>query len=122
MLKEKRKLEQNKAKTDELIKAKKISFVEPISMECGMEFLAYMINEGIADILAAAEYTKERECIGNYEVFPMIYMMNTITGTGSTRKVQTILKNESAMKLIGFSDKQINEGITGRGSKNQYGD
>ena len=121
MLSEMKKLEKNKAKVEEFLKEKKYSFVEPVSMECGMEFLEYMKSEGIADDLANAKYTKEREFIDNHEAFPMIYMMNIITGMGSARKMKTILKDEAAMKLVGFTSEQIREGVTKRPGNNQHG-
>jgi len=121
MLKEKETLEKNKKKVDEFLTEKKISFVEPVSMEGGMEFLEYLIGEGISDDLADVKYVREREPLGNPEVFPIIYMIALLTEVGSTRRTQEVLKNEAMMKMLGFSEEQIKNGITKRGKKNQYG-
>ena len=122
MLDEKKKLEHNKAKVDQFLLEKKYSFAEMIPMDHGLDFLEYLIQEGIADSFARTQYTKKREFIPNYEIFPMIYMMNILTGEGSVRRTQVILRNESALKILGFSEKEIVNGLTKRGNKNQYGE
>lgn len=122
MSNEKKKLEPNKPVVDEYIGDKKITFAEMVAMDEGVEFLEYMINEGLADSFAEAEYKKEREFISNYEVFPMIYMMNILSGDWSVRRTQKILTSEAQLRILGFSDEQIANGLTKRGAKNQYGE
>jgi hypothetical protein len=90
-------------------------------MDGGLEFLEYLSQEGIAEDFAAATYTKEREFIDNYEVFPMIYMMNILSGEWSIRRTQKILTDEAALRILNFTDEQIENGLTKRGNKNQYG-
>ena len=80
-----------------------------------------MVQEGIADSFAEAEYTKQREFIPNYEVFPMIYMMNILSGEWSVRRTKKILTDEAMLRILGFSEDAIANGLTKRGQKNQYG-
>jgi hypothetical protein len=91
-------------------------------MEDGTDFLEYLIQEGVSDSFADVEYIKEREFIKNHEVFPMIYMMNLLSGGGSVRRTQAILRNETALRILGFTNEQIEGGLTKRGNKNQYGE
>jgi hypothetical protein len=91
-------------------------------MDYGLDFLEYLIQEGIANSFAEVQYTKKRNLVANYEVFPMIYMMNILTGGGSVRRTQVILRNESVLRILGFSEENIANGLTKRGSKNQYGE
>jgi len=122
MSKGKQRLERNKNAVNEFLKERKITFAEPISMEHALEFLEYLEEEGVADDLASVKYNKKREPISNYEAFPLIYMANILAEAGATRRSQKILKNEAMMKVVGFSEEQIKEGITKRGSKNQHGE
>ena len=118
----KKKLEHNKAMVDQFLSEKKYTFAEMVDMDEGLEFLEYMAQEGIADRFAEAEYTKQREFISNYEVFPMIYMMNILSGEWSVRRTKKILTNEAMLKILGFSEEEIANGLTKRGKKNQYGE
>ena len=118
----KKKLEHNKQVVDEYIQDKKISFAEMVSMDEGLEFLEHMVNEGIAASFSKAEYKKDREFISNYEVFPMIYMMNILSGEWSGRRTRKILTNEAMLRILGFNEEEIANGLTKRGSKNQYGE
>ena len=121
MLNETKKLEHNKPIVDQYLREKKYTFAEMVDIDDGLEFLEYLGQEGIADSFAAVRYTKERAFIHNYEVFPMIYMMNILSGEWSVRRTQTILKNEAALRIMGFSDQDITDGLNKRGLKNQYG-
>ena len=121
MLKEKSRLEHNKPMVDQLLSEKKYTLAEMVNMNDGLEFLEYLINEGIADNFASAEYTKQREFISNYEVFPMIYMMNILSGEWPVRRTKKILMDEAALRILGFSEEQIANGLTKRGTNNQYG-
>jgi hypothetical protein len=121
MSNEKKRLEHNKAIVDQLLSEKKYTFAEMVDMDDGLEFLEYMIQEGIADSFAGAEYTKQREFIPNYEVFPMIYMMNILSGDWSVRQTKKILTDEAMLRLLGFSEEAITNGLTKRGKKNQHG-
>jgi len=122
MLNENEKLEHNKAMVDQFMLEKKYSFAEIIPMNYGLEFLEYLINVGISDSFAHAQYTKEREFVSHHEVFPLIYMMNVLTGGGAVRRTQAILRNESALRILWFTEEEITNGLTKRGSKNQYGE
>ena len=117
----KQRLEQNKPKVDQYLEEKLYTFAEMVDMGGGLEFLEDLISEGIADSFADAEYIKGREFIANYEVFPMIYMMNILSGEWSVRRTQTILKDEAMLRIMGFNEGEIVNGLTGRGKKNQYG-
>ena len=118
---EKKKLENNKPMVDMYLKEKKITLAEMVDMDDGLEFLEYLNQEGIAKDFADAPYTKEREFINNHEVFPIIYMMNILSGEWSVRRTQKILRDEAALRIMGFTDEQISNGLTKRGKKNQYG-
>jgi len=118
----KKKLEHNKAMVDQFLSEKKYTFAEMVDMDEGLEFLEYMVREGIADRFAEAEYTKQREFISNYEVFPMIYMMNILSGEWSVRRTKKILTDEAMLRILGFSEEKIANGLTKRGKKNQYGE
>ena len=118
----KKRLEHNKAMVDQFLLEKKYTFAEMVDMEDGLEFLEYIVQEGIADSFANAEYTKQREFISNYEVFPIIYMMNILSGEWSVRRTRRILTNEAMLRILGFSEEAIANGLTKRGKKNQYGE
>jgi hypothetical protein len=115
-------LEHNKEMVDKYLSQKKITFAEMVPMDFALDFLEYMKSEGVADDLACAEYKKEREFINIHEVFPMIYMMDILSGDWAVRKSQRILKNEAALRVMGFNEEQISNGLTKRGSKNQHGE
>lgn len=118
----KQRLEANKPKVDRYLEDKLYTFAETVEMDGGMEFLEHLISEGIADSFAGAEYVKEREFIPNYEVFPMIYMMNILSGEWSVRRTQAILKDEAMLRIMGFKAEELANGLTGRGKKNQHGE
>ena len=122
MSSEKKRLEPNKEMVDQYLREKKYTFAEMVSMDDGLEFLEYLTQEGISDDFSCVEYTKEREFIGNYEVFPMIYMMNILSGEWSVRRTRKILMDEAALRILGFSEEEIENGLTKRGQKNQYGE
>lgn len=122
MSNEKKRLEHNKPMVDQFLREKKYTFAEMAPMDDGLEFLEYLEQEGVAESFASAQYTKEREFINNYEVFPMIYMMNILSGEWSVRRTQILLKNEAVLRILGFTDEQIENGLTKRGTKNQYGE
>jgi hypothetical protein len=122
MSNENKPLEHNKEKVDQFMREKVYTFAEMIPMDQGLDFLEYLIKEEIDRDFNRAKYIKEREFIKNHEVFPMIYMMNILTGVGAVRRTKIILRNESAMRILGFTDKQIANGLTKRGRKNQYGE
>ena len=122
MSRKKSKLENNKAVVDQYVAQQKLSYAETVEMEGGTEFLEYLIKAGIADDFAGAEYNKRRMFIPQIEVFPMIYMMNILSGEWSVRRTRTILTNEAQLKIMGFADEQLANGLTGRGKKNQYGE
>lgn len=119
---ERKKLEHNKPMVDRFLKEKKYTYAEMVAMDDGLEFLEYLVQEGIADDFASAGYTKTREFIPNYEVFPLIYMMNIMSGNWSVRRTKKILRDTAALRLLGFTDEQISNGLTKRGTKNQYGE
>jgi hypothetical protein len=118
----KEKLEHNKSAVDQYLREKQISYAEMVTMDDGLEFLEYLDREGVSDSFAGAKYTKERSFIGNHEVFPLIYMMNILSGEWSVRRTQAILKNEAVLRILGFCDADIVHGLTKRGVKNQYGE
>jgi hypothetical protein len=118
----KKRLEHNKSEVDKYLTEKKISFAEMVPMDFGLEFLEYLNQEGVADSFAAAEYVRTRAAVSNHEVFPMIYMMNILSGDWAVRRTQKILKDGAALRILGFTDAQISNGLTGRGKKNQYGE
>lgn len=118
----KKRLENNKEMVDQYLREKKITFAEMIATDDGLEFLEYLYSQGIADDFARAPYAKKREFISNYEVFPMIYMMNILSGDWAVRRTQKILRNEAILKVLGFANEEIEEGLTQRGKKNQYGE
>jgi hypothetical protein len=118
----KQRLESNKAKVDGYLEKKLYTLAEMVDMSGGMEFLEYLMSEGISDSFSRAEYIKEREFISNYEVFPLIYMMNILSGEWSVRRTKTILNNEAMMRIMGFSEEALSNGLTKRGTKNQHGE
>ena len=118
---EKKRLENNREIVDQHIAKKEISFAEPVDMEGALEFLDYLIKEGISDDFAVAQFNKRRQFIQNNEVFPMIYMMNILSGDWSVRRTQTILQNEAALNMMGFTDKQIENKLTQRGKRTNTG-
>jgi len=118
----KERLEHNKEMVDQYLEKKEITYAEVIAADNGLEFLEYLINGGVAGDFANAKFTMARESISNNEVFPMIYMMNILSGDWAVRRTQSILKNEAVTKVLGFTDETIAEGLTKRGSKNQYGE
>lgn len=115
-------IEHNKEMVDQYLLEKKITLAEAVTMDGGVEFLEFLISEGIACDFADAPFEKHREPSCNREVFPMIYMMNIISGNWSVRRTQTILKNEALLRILGFNEEQIAGGLTQRGKKNQYGE
>ena len=121
-MKKKKTLEHNKPMVDQFLSEKKYTFAEMVEMDDGLEFLEYIAQEGIADSFAEAEYTKQREFIPNHEVFPMIYMMNILSGEWSVRRTRKILTDEAMLRILGFTGEQIEKGLTKRGTKNQYGE
>ena len=118
----KKRLEHNKSEVDKYLREKKITFAETVPMDFGLEFLEYLNQEGIAEGFSAAEYVKKRAPLSSHEVFPMIYMMNILSGDWAVRRTQKILKDEAALRILGFTDAQISNGLTGRGKKNQHGE
>jgi len=122
MSNEKKKLEHNKPMVDQYLREKKYTFAEMVEMDEGLEFLEYLVQEGIAESFAGTKYTKQREFISNYEVFPMLYMMNILSGEWSVRRTQKLLMDTAVLNILGFTNEQIAEGLTKRGKKNQYGE
>lgn len=118
----KKRLEHNKEMVDQYLERKEISYAEMVATDNGLEFLEYLKSEGIADDFAGAPFTKERKVTDNTEVFPMIYMMNILSGDWAVRRTQKILRNEATLRVLGFSDEEIADGLTQRGKKNQYGE
>jgi hypothetical protein len=118
----KKKLEHNKEMVDQYLERKELTYAEMTTADGGLEFLEYLIKEGIADDFAGAEYVKGREFIDNNEVFPMLYMLNIISGDWAVRRTQKILKSAAILKVLGFSEEAIEKGLTKRGGKNQYGE
>ena len=119
---ENKKLEHNKEMVDQYLERKEITYAEMINADGGLEFLEYLIKEGIADDFSNAKFEKDREFIMNNEVFPMIYMLNILSGDWAVRRTQKILRNEATLRVLGFSDEEIENGLTKRGKKNQYGE
>ena len=119
---EKKKLECNKEEVDQYLSKRQISYAEAIANDNGLEFLEYLISEGIAGDLANAPYKKAREVIDNYEVFPMIYMMNILSGDWAVRCTQKILRDAAVLRVMGFTEDEIERGLTRRGTKNQHGE
>ena len=115
------KLINDKKRVDEYIEEKMISYAETVEAEDGLPFLQYMIDMGIADDFSNAPFNIKRVSIDNYEVYPMIYALNILTGEWSTRRTKAILKNEAILQIMGFSDEAIKNGITKRGKGNQHG-
>ena len=122
MSRERKKLECNKEEVDKYLRERQLTYAEAIANDNGLEFLEYLISEGIAEDLAKVEFDRKRESIDNYEVFPMIYMMNILSGEWAVRRTQAILKDEAVLRVMGFSDNKIETGLTQRGKKNQYGE
>ena len=122
MSKDKKRLENNKEIVDSYIEQKKVSYAETIEANDGIAFLQYMLDEGLADDLGEVSFTGKRVSVANIEVFPMIYMLNILSGEWSNRRTKIILENEAMMKIMGFSDEKIKKGLTKRGTSNQYGD
>jgi len=122
MSKDKKRLENNKEIVDSYIEQKKVSYAETIEANDGIVFLQYMIDEGLADDLGASQFTGKRVSVANVEVFPMIYMLNILSGEWSNRRTKIILENEAMMKIMGFGDETIKNGLTQRGKSNQYGE
>jgi hypothetical protein len=122
MSSEKKRLECNKEMVDQDLSERKISYAEAVVNDNGLDFLEYMMSEGIAEDFAGVPFAKKRESVSNYEIFPMIYMMNIISGEWAVRRTQKILKDEAVLKVMGFTDEEIKNGLTQRGKKNQYGE
>ena len=121
MLHEKKRLEHNKEIVDEFMRQKMVTYAEMIAADDGLEFFEYFNNEGITNDFAGVKYNRKRKPIANNEVFPLIYMVHILSGEWSVRRTQKILKNEAVARILGFTDEQINGGLTRRGVKNQYG-
>jgi len=121
MLGEREKLEHNKEMVDQFLREKKYSFAEMVPGDNGLEFLEYMIEEGIGEFFSEVRYEKLRNPVKNYEIFPLIYMMNILSGEWSIRLTQVILKDEAIVRMLGFTTEKIVNGLTKRGSKNQHG-
>ena len=117
-----KKLECNKEMVDQYLSKRQISYAEAVANDNGLEFLNFLISEGIAEDFANTLFIKARESISNYEVFPLIYMMNIISGDWAVRRAQKILRDEAILKILGFTDEDIIGGLTQRGKKNQYGE
>jgi hypothetical protein len=118
---EKKRLEHNKEMVDDFLLIKQYTYAEMVMANGGLEFLQYMIDEGISVDFSNALFIKSRISFDNYEIFPMIYMLNILSGDWPVRRTQKILRNESTLRLLGFSDEIIANGLTQRGKKNQYG-
>jgi len=121
MSSEKQRLEHNKSVVDLFLSKKQYTYAEMAGMDDGLEFLEYLTGQGIADSFACAKYEKQRGFIPNYEVFPMIYMMNILSGDWSVRRTRKILTDTAMLRIMGFTSEQIEGGLTKRGNKNQYG-
>ena len=117
----KKRLEHNKEMVDEHLRKKEITYAEMVATDNGLEFLEFLKSEGIAEDFANAPYAKARKVTGIREAFPMIYMMNILSGDWAVRRTQTILKNGAVLRVLGFGDDDIAAGLTRRGKKNQYG-
>lgn len=122
MSKEKKRLENNKEIVDSYIEQKMYTFAETLEANDGLVFLQYMMEEGLSEDFSNAPFTGKRASISNVEVFPMIYLLNILVGEWSNRRTKRILTNEALMKIMGFDEEEIKNGITKRGKSNQYGE
>jgi len=117
----KSRLQHNKTVVDEYLMKKTLSHVEVVGSECAVEFFEYLRDIGIADSFASAAYQAERKSTDYQEFFPLLYMLNILTGQKSVRRSQILLKDQALMHVMGWSDEKTERGICQRGTGNQYG-
>lgn len=114
-------IREDRKKIDEAVRNRKINLSVGINFPALPRFLTYLEASGITDSLAEIEVNKQRKCWEHMEVFPLIYLCKILVGIESTRGTREVLANKAAMTLLGFSDEQLEKGLTGRGKANQYG-
>lgn len=112
---------EDRKKIDEAINNKKISMAVGISFPALPRYITYLENVGIVDNLAEKPVNKQRKCYEHMEVFPLLYLCKTMSGVESARGTKEMLSNKAAMAMIGFTQDEIDNGLTKRGKSNQYG-
>lgn len=114
-------IREDRKKIDEAIRNKRINLAVGINFPALPRYLSYLEDAGVTDDLAEIEANKERKCWEHMEVFPLIYLCKFMVGITSTRGTRELLANQAALALLGFTDKEIEKGLTERGKANQYG-
>jgi len=115
------KMTKNKEKVLEFLNNREYSFIEPIFSEAGGEFIEYTIDRVGTIFNENAKYVKPRKMLENFLVYIFLYITHILTMAGPVRQIQTLLKDEVCLRLLGFSEDEIKNGVTKRKGDNQYG-
>ena len=114
-------IREDRKRIDEAIRNRKIYLSVGINFPALPRYLRYLEEAGVTDDMAGIDVYKERKCWGHMEVFPLLYLSKFLMGIESTRRTKELLSNKAALFLLGFTDKEIEKGLTDRGKANQYG-
>ncbi|MHB9143601.1 MAG: transposase [Paludibacter sp.] len=114
-------IREDRKKVDEAVLNKSVNLAVGINFPALPRYLTYLELSNVKESLAEIEVHKERKCWGHMEVFPLIYLCKFMVGISSTRGSKELLANKALLSLLGFTDKEIDKGLTERGKANQYG-
>ena len=113
-------MEENRKKVTKALKKKKVDLICPTKWPFLGTFLRFLEETGVAKAMDNLTGSHKRKNIMP-KLCTLIYMIKLIIGIPRIRGSEVLLGDEGAMKMVGFTDQQIQEGLCARGDANQYG-
>ncbi len=114
-------MEENRKKVTKALKKKKIDLACTTKWPFLGPFLRFLDETGVAKAMDNLTGSHKRKNVMP-KLCVLVYIIKLIVGIPRIRGSEALLGDEAAMKMIGFTEQQIQEGLCARGDANQYGE
>ena len=115
-------MEENRRKVSQaLTKKRKIDFACVTKWPFLGPFLKFLEEMGITKEMDKLSGSYQRKIVLP-KMYALIYLVKLIIGIPRIRGSEVLLGDQGAMKMLGFKEEQIQEGLCARGDANQYGE
>jgi hypothetical protein len=114
-------VEENRKKVTKALKKKKVDLVCTTKWPFLGTFLRFLDETGVAKAMDNLTGSHKRKNVLP-KLCALVYIIKLIIGIPRIRGSEVLLGDEAAMKLAGFPEHKIQNGLCARGDANQYGE
>ena len=113
-------MEENRKKVREALKQKKIDIAVQTKWPFIGAFMRFLDQRGVMGELKKIQGKQKRKTLGNH-IFTMLYIFKLMIGIPHIRGTEELLGDKGVMKMLGFTQEHMENGLCNRGDANQYG-